>query len=463
MYRYKSRFFFAVLFLLLLSTSAQATNLQISVQDNLDNTSIPHATVFVNGINQGRTTNNGTFLFPHSGLNDLNVRVSMTGYDNWEQSVNRNQSLLLVNLSRQTLTLKVSLFDTDTLRPVSGAIVNLSAENNTQVKQADSNGTAIFGVHSVTLYSVFITAPNYQSRSETVDMGTSSIEVQYPLLSGNRYSILVQDKDTKAAVPEAEISIDTVLNGKTDSRGILTTTLTREKAHIIEVRKAGYQTFTETKQIGTAEALETIEIAKAPVGAFIYVTDEDKAGLSGADIYINGTLAGTTNQYGRSNFPTLLSGSYPVEVRKTGYVSVARTIDVSNQGQDYVFELPFESADLTIFVQDKDLKVIPNATIAVNGNAAGVSDDHGQYVMKVKLNTLYNITGSKENYQSASTTARVMQGNSTGSVTIILEKNLDWGLIMLIALGAVAVLVLFAAIRMFGHRKRRHVMRKNEI
>jgi len=463
MYRIKIRFLFTLLFVILLCSAAQATNLQISVQDSLDNSSVSHATVFINGINQGRTTNTGNFSYPNDGLHNLDVRVSMAGYDSWEQIVDANTTFLLVNLSRQTLTLKVTLYDSDTLNPISGASVNISAENQTQGKTTDATGSAIFGVQGVTLYSVYITAPNYQPRSDTVDMESANNEVQYYLLSGNRYSVVVKDNDTSVPVPGAEVRVDGTLLGTTDARGILITPITRGMSHTIAVTSPGYQTFTETKMIGDTDALETIGISKAPVGAFIFVTDENRAPLAGADVYINGSLMGTTNQYGRSDFPGLLSGSYPVEVRKSGYVTVSRQIEVSNQSQDYDFEMPFESAVLTLFVQENDQKVVSNATITINGQLSGVTDDHGQYVTKVTLNTLNNVTATKDGYQPSTIQEQVIQGNATASATITMIRTLDWGLITLIGFGAIGVLVLFAAIRMFGRRKRRHVMRRNEI
>jgi hypothetical protein len=273
----------------------------------------------------------------------------------------------------------------------------------------------------------------------------------------------VKDKESQQGVSDAEVRIDTAILGKTDSRGILVASIVRGKTYSIDVRKTGYQTFTETRMIGDTDALESILISKAPVGAFIYVTDENRVPLADADIYINGTLSGSTTQYGRSNFPGILSGSYPVEVRKAGYVSVSRLLSISTQSEDYVFELPFESADLTIFVQDNAQKFIPNATIDINGQPAGFTNDHGQYLTKVKLNTRNNITSSKDGYQPISVQEQILQGNSTGSVTLTMEKNLDWGLIMLVGIGAIGVLILFAAIRMFGRSKRRHVMRRNEI
>jgi|WetSurMetagenome_2_1015567.scaffolds.fasta_scaffold99181_2 hypothetical protein len=464
MYRYRHRFLFTLLCVILLCSTAQATNLLITVQDNIDNSTIPHAAVFVDGADYARTNNGGQVLYAHSGLNDHLIRVSMTGYDDWEKSIGRNETSVFVNLSRKSLTLKITLFDSDTLGPIAGAQVNISADNRTQGKLTDAAGSATFGVNATTLYSVDIKAASYQPRTVTIDMGTENKnDVQYSLLSGNRFSFVVTNKDTKAPIQGAEVRINTILAGKTDERGILISSVKRGQAYTIEITKDGYGTSSESKTISESDAVDNVELSKAPLGAFVYVFDEANAPLNGADIYINGTLSGTSNQYGRGTFPNLVSGPYNVEVRKPGYVSISRTIIVSNKSEDYTFNLAFENADLTIFVQDKDQKNIASATIFLNSNNDGVTDDHGQYLAKVKFNTLYNITASKDGYKSSSVQKQVAQGNATDSLTITLEKSMDWGLIGMIVVGAVAVLILFAAIRMFGRRKRRHIMRRNEI
>lgn len=463
MYRYRSRLLFALLCLVLLCSAAQATDLQITVRDSIDNVTIPHATVFVNGADYARTNTNGQFLLVHNGLNDQLIRVSTAGYDDWQQTVAKNETTLLVNLSRKALTLKVSLFDSDTLGPVAGALVNISAENSTQGKQSDAAGTVVFGVNATMLYSIDISAANYEPRSGTVDVGTENKEVQFWLLSGNKYSFVVKDKDTKEPVPGAEVYLNAILAGKTDERGILSTPVTRGQMYTIEIKKDGYDTVTASRTISESDALYTAEIAKAPIGAFVYVYDDNHNPLNGADIYINGSLSGTTNQYGRSTFPDLVFGSYPVEVRKTGYVPSNRTIVVTNKSDDYTFTLSFENADLTIYVQDKDLKNIPNATIALDGTVSGQTDDHGQFVSKVKFNQIYNITASHDGYQSASVQKQVIQGNATASVNISLEKTMDWGFISMIVIIVIVVLVLFAAIRIFGRKPGHHIMRRNEI
>lgn len=463
MNRSRSRFLFILLCLFILCSAAQATDLQITVLDSIDNVTIPHATVLVNGANYALTNNNGQALLVHNGLNDQLIRVTMIGYDDWEKTVPKNATTVLVNLSRKALTLTVKLFDSDNFGPIAGALVNISALNSTQGKQSGAAGTATFGVNASVLYSITITAPNYEPRSGTVDVGTEDKIAEYYLLSGNRFSFVVKDRDAKVPIAGAEVYLNTALAGKTDERGILNTPVTREKLYTIVIKKDGYDTVSESRVISKVDALYTIEIAKAPLGAFVYVYDESQNPLNGADIYINGSLSGITNQYGRSTFPDLVFGSYPVEVRKTGYIPSNRTLVVSNKSDDYTFTLSFENADLTVYVQDKELKNIPNATITLDGMVSGQTDDHGQFVTKVKFNQIYNITASREGYQSASVQKQVIQGNATSSVNISLEKTMDWGFIGILGILAIVVLVLFAAFRMFGKKPGRHVMRKNEI
>jgi hypothetical protein len=464
MYRPISRLLLVLLCLFVLCSTAQATvDLQITVRDSIDNTTIPHATVYVNGQDAARTNNNGQFLLSHSGLNDQRIRISMLGYDDWERFIAKNETVALINMSRKAVTLKVNLYDSDTLGPVAGALVNISAMNYTQSRVSDTAGVAEFSVNASMLYSIDITAPNYEPRSGTADVGMENTAAQFWLLSGNKYSFVVKDKESKVPVPGAEVRLNAVLAGKTDERGVLSTPVARGKEYTIEIRKDGYETFTELRTISEADALFTAEIKKAPLGAFVYIYDDNHNPINGAEIYINGSLSGTTNQYGRGTFPDLVFGSYPVEVRKTGYISSNRTIVVSNKSGEYTFTLPFENAGLTIYVQDKELKNIPNATISLDGTVSGQTDDHGQYVTRVKFNQLYNITASHDGYTSASVQKQVVQGNATASVNISLEKTMDWGFISIIIIIVIVVLVLFAAIRIFGSRAGHHIRRRNEI
>ena len=463
MYRQRNRFFFALLSILLLCSSAQATILQISVQDSSDNSTIPNATVFLNGDEYAKTNNTGQVFLNHSGLNDLLIRVSTTGYVDWEKLVAKNETSVFVTLSRMNLTLKVNLYDSDSLGSVSGARINLSAKNSKQTNLTDVAGSVSFGVNATTLYSMDITAPGYLPRIEIIDMGTENKDAQFWMFPANRFSFIVKDKNGMLPVTDAEVRIDNALVGKTDTRGILTIPVARGRVTSIDIKKGGYQTFTESRRINETDALYSVILSKALLGAFISVSDENRVPVSGADVYINGTLSGTTNQSGRINFPDLVSGSYNVEVRKTGYRSMNRTILIINKGEDFTFEIPVENADLTIFVQEKDQKIVPDATILMNGNTMGVTDEHGLFRTKVKFNTLYNITAIKDTYQPVSVQKEFAQGNATASVTLVMEKNLDWGIITIIGIGALGILIVFGIIRKWGGRKPQRSMKKNDL
>jgi len=464
MYRHRNRFLFALLCIITLCSAAQATTLQLSVQDSLDNTSISHATVFLDGNNLGWTSNTGQFMYMHSGLNDLNIRIVMAGYDDWTSTIAMNATSAIANMNRKSLTLNIKVFDSDTILPVYGANINLTANNITQTKQTDVLGSATFGVMAETLYSVDITAPNYQSRRGTIAVADVDKEVTYQLLSGTRFSFVVNDKDSSTPIPGAEVRIDSVLVGTTDSRGILITPVSRGKYYTIQIKKDGYETFAESRMITDTDALYEAVLTKAPVGAFVFVSDQSKVPLNNAEIYMNGTTVATTNQYGRANLPNLLSGTYTVEVRKTGYATTTRQVNVTKAGNDITIELPFETVGLTIFVQDKEQKNIQNATILLNGATAGTSDAHGQFTTNLIYNTPYNITATKDGYLPTSVQKQVPIGNTSPALTLTLEKSTDWSLITLVGIGAIIVLALFAVIRIFGRRNRRRVIiKKNEL
>jgi hypothetical protein len=464
MYRYRSPFLLLFLCLILLCSAVQATvDLQITVRDSVDNTSIPNAVVYVNGQDFARTNNNGQYFLTHNGQDDQRIRIAVVGYTDWENIVPRNQEVLIVNMSRKAVTLTVNLFDSDTLSPVSGATVNISAMNSTQSKQSDANGAVAFIVNANMVYSVDISAPNYEPRSGTADVGTEDKAVQFWLLSGNKFSFVVKDKESKAPVPGAEVRLNAISAGKTDERGILSIPVARDRTYTIEIRKDGYESETESRTISPADAILVTEITKAPIGAFIYIYDDNHSPIEGAEIYINGTLSGLTNEYGRHTFPDLVFGSYPVEIRKTGYVPSNRTITVSNKSEDYSFTLSAESCILTISVRDMNAQAIPDASVSIDGTLAGKTGDQGQIVSDVMFNRIYNISVSREGYQPASLNKEVVQGNSTDSVMISLDKSMDFGFLGIIGAIVVVILVLFALLRKFGRKPGHHVTRRNEI
>jgi len=463
MYNHLFRFLPALLVLILLCGTAQATNLQVTVQDSIDNITIAQATVYQDGVNVGRTTPAGTFLIVHSGLEDLNLKIVKSGYEDWENTVGMNVTSVLANMTRKTLVLKVVLYDSDSFSVIPNAEVKLTYNNATDTRTSDSNGIVSFAVMANTIYDVAISAPYYQSQApKAIEIGAENKVVQYWLMRNDRFSFIVTDPN-KTPLQSAEVFIDSVSKGKTDIRGFLTVQIERGKSYDIEVKKDGYQSFVERKTIGDDDALMTVQIAKVPIGAFVSVYDENRAPVQGAAVYLDSAVAGNTDSYGKYVFGNIVTGSYQLEVRKDGYVTVKETITISKQGDAFSIDLPYEQADVTVHVQDKDQKAIPDARVLVNGNAIGLTDANGQITAKLKFNTVSNITAQKDGYQTTSVQKSIIIGNTSSSVTLTMDRNLDWGFIALVVIGAGIIILVFAVIRRMSQKPGRHIVRRNEI
>ena len=462
MYRYRIRLLFALLCIIAFCSAVQATNLLITVQDSVDNATVPHATVYLDGANVGLTNNGGQFLL-QSGQGDLNLLITMAGYDDWEGTVSGNTTSLSVTLNRRTLFLNVSLFDSNSLAPVSGATLFLTSANSSQTETSDTSGAAAFGVTSFTLYSLNITAQNYQPRSETIEVDANNQNVQYWMLSQNQYSFVVRDQNSQAAVAGASISVNSVLLGMTDTRGILIAPISRNTPITVEVEKTGYQTVNQVLTVSTNEAVDTVVLTPVPISGFVFVYDQQNQPISGADISLNGTVVANTTSYGRAMLQNLVPGNYSLVVEKTGYTPVSQQIDIANDSSEFPVVLSLATATQTLFVQDSDQKNIAGATVLLNGDVAGTTDSHGQLDMQLTYNTPYNITVTQDGYLPQSVQQKIPLGNTTTPLTITLEKNMDWGVVTLIGIGILVVLFLYAIIRLAGRRNRHHAIKRNEI
>ncbi len=456
------RFLFALLCIIAFCGAVQATNLLITVQDSLDNSTIPHATVMLNGVNVGMTDNAGQFLI-QSGQGDLNLLISMHGYEDWSGIVGGNVTNLSVTLNRQSLVVNVSLFDSNSLAPVSGVSLFLTSSNTSQTSVSDATGSASFGVTSFTFYSLNITAPNYQPRSETIEVEDQDQNVQYWLLSENQYSFVVKDANSLAPVPGAVISVNGVLVGMTDSRGVLIFPISRNTPVSIQATKSGYQTLNQILTISSNEAVDPITLTPVPVTGFILVFDQQNKPINGASVSLDGTLLANTTEFGRATLQDLTPGTYTVVVSKAGYSPVSQKISIVNESSEFPVVLSPASVNQPLYVQDPDQKNVAGATVMLNGAVMGTTDSHGQIEIQLTYNTANNITVTDAGYVPQTVQQEVSFGNTTSPLTITLQRNMDWGFVTLVGIGILIVLFIFAVIRLAGRRNRHHVIKRNEI
>ena len=445
------RFLFVLLCILACCSAVQATNLLITVQDNLDNTTVPHATVYLDGTDIGLTNNAGQFLL-QSGQGNLNLLVTADGYNEWSGVVNSNATTLSVTLARQSLLLNVSLFDSNTLEPVSGATLILTSTNSSQNAVTDSNGAGSFGVTSYTVYSLNITAPNYQPRSDSIEISSSNQNVQYWLLSTNQYSFVVRDQNTNLPVTGASITVNSVLLGTTNARGVLITPISRNVPLTIVVQKTGYQTVNQYLTVSSNEAVDSVTLVPIPVSGFVFVYDKQNQPLSGADVSLNGTVVAVTSDYGSATLQNLAPGTYTIIVSKAGYSPTTQQIDISSGSSQFPVVLSLATVSQTFYVQDSDQKNVAGAVVLLNGAYTGTTDTRGELDTPLVYNTTYNITVTHDGYLPQTVQQIVPLGNTTSPLTITLQKNMDWGFVTLLGIGILIVLFIFVVIRLAGRR-----------
>ncbi len=426
--------------------AAQATTTLVNVYEKDGNISlISQASIYADGALIGKTDSSGNLDFSHPGTSAISIRVEKPGYDDFSQILDPNLTYLQVELFRKNLTLETKVYDADTLDPLAGAQVQVSGGGSSGSVITDLNGSASFAARAEEIYTLDIKAMNYQSRAATVEMGTDSRQVQYWLFRDDRFALVVKDDVTGLPLSGAEVSIEGVVRGMTDSRGAITLQLPREKVYNFRVRKEGYQDYNGRQVIGKDEALVTILLAKKPYNVFVSVFDENKEPVEGAVVTINGKEAGVSNKFGRLTLEGYLGGDYNLTVSAGEYADSHVPLLINAQGQDITVELSYKTVDLTIFTQQPDEKMVDDVTILLNGKELGTTDTHGQLETQVKVNTPYTINATKEGYLPAGVTEVFSKEETSASVTMVMERPIDIGLvaIVVIIIAAVAGVILW--------------------
>jgi len=210
--------------------------------------------------------------------------------------------------------------------------------------------------------------------------------------------------------------------------------------------------------------VDSVLLTPVPVSAYVFVYDQQNQPINGADVYVNSTVEGTTNSYGRALLQSLVSGTYTIVVKKSGYSPVSQQIAITNDSSEFDVVLSLATVSQTIFVQDTDQKNIADATVILNGAVAGITDSHGELDAQLTYATPYNITVTHDGYNTKTVQKEIPLGNTTTALTITLEKSLDWGFITLVGIGILVILFLFVIIRRAaGHRSARSSTRRGEI
>nr|WP_319538916.1 carboxypeptidase-like regulatory domain-containing protein [uncultured Methanospirillum sp.] len=411
-----------ILLLLCLLATAPVCGLNIMVFEQTDRTApIPQALIYTNGEYAATTNENGTYNLSYEGVPPA-LRIAKAGYREWTGTPLVNDTLLLVPLQIRNCTYSIQVFDADTLLPLPDLQVKASlADGTVRQNHTSSNGSVLLPLRTEQVYDLTITGGKYQTIRDKLVTGFENTAVQYSMIRNDRISLLVQDAQTKHPVADVQVFTDGKDSGKTNEKGILITNMSRGVDHMIEARSPGYEKTILQKNPGEEDLILDVALIPLKSTVFVSVYDPAKQPIEGAEIRIDGESAGSTTQYGRISIPDLELRSYLISVSKKGYKPESRTVDLTSNNSDIIFDLTPDLISVPVMVKDSQGRSLPNASVLVNGSQMAVSNGNGSTVLALKEKQSYHIGAELVGYLQNNTT--IIPPVSTPVILVLSPKE----------------------------------------
>ncbi|HDQ08194.1 MAG TPA: carboxypeptidase regulatory-like domain-containing protein [Methanoculleus sp.] len=438
--------------LLLLVSAVQATILDITVEDE-DGDAIENAYIYIDGDYEGATDEYGEYEFEHSLDDTFELKVVKSGYDTWKDDIDEDEDSVTVELesSIEEYDLVVYVYDADTLLPISGAEVAIESEyGDTDADDTASSGAVTFVVTEETDYSIEVRDDDYAASSTDVAIEDGDETVLIWLVNEDRVAFRVRDADTHVAIDGAEVFVDGDTQGRTGSGGLLFARFSG--THQVSVVCDGYRTYSKSMTFTGSAVYQLIELTQSISSLTIKVTDSHGNPLSGAAVYIDGDLAGTTGSDGEYSDANMIEGTYTFTVSKDNYEGWEETRTIGETANIYV-TLPIIETEVTVIVSDPDHTVVSGAIVTLDGEEIGMTDAAGELAIDLEPGPGYTFDVRKEEYKNGSAVLGVEPGGGSKIVTITLEPEFDVATAGLVILGIVVLaVVIIGGLRLLRRR-----------
>lgn len=435
----------ALLALLLCGTAVQATTttLDVTVKDAEDGEVIKGATISIDGSEEGTTNSYGEYSYRHSKTSRYTLEVTKSGYKDWSERIDADDTSVTVRMDRDSLDLKVTVYDADTFLPVSGVWVEITnkATSEKESEKTDSNGLATLEVEVNEDYAVKIDADGYDLLQRDIEIDDEAAPVQFWLYPEGRFAFRVLDAKDNTPITGATVKVGGTVRGTTGGDGIVTTVLDAARRYLVEVTQSAYRDYSQEVYVGENAVFTDIFLSKSTYPVFISVFDTRRMPVVGASVSVDGKNVGVTDTYGRFSLESVVAGTHTVEVSAPGYVSWKGSCNSRDQKTDLVAELAPVSVPVSVIVGSPDHKPLAGVAIGVNGTARGVTAADG--TLKIDLAPgSYNISGTFDGYKPIYRVQQVSVGSSGESCSFTMQPvGLPLGIIGVVAVILVLVTV----------------------
>ncbi|HJK35073.1 MAG TPA: carboxypeptidase regulatory-like domain-containing protein [Methanocorpusculum sp.] len=346
----------------------------------------------------------------------------------------------------EATSLTINVYDNSAAHdPVKDAkvVITKSGTSLSQTLYTTSDGIVEFpSVEYKSTYSVTVTKDGFDEQKFSIDVNTMGKEYTVYLQKSNLVQVKVLNTDKSTPVAGAEISVDGLAMGTTNSAGVLHVSMEKGVYHNIQVTADSYETYTSSQYIETDQTSLTITLSKSYFSPriLVYDADNDMKPVSLATVIIDGKTVGTTDEYGRATLNDLTAGTYTLEVTKPNYNSYKNTVTFTEDSSDVIVELTYAVVPLTVLVVDGN-NPVAGATIYIDNLVTGLTDTTGKFTKDVEPGKTILITASKDGYatQSISWSVTADQNNT---VTVPITQNFPVALVG----GIIAVIIIIGVV-----------------
>lgn len=248
---------------------------------------------------------------------------------------------MLITPPENKVDITVTISD-ESSNPVEGAAVTLKRTTLTPYTgESDASGECELTDVYVGAYNVTVTATGYQDYvgSVTVDDDTSTLDVT--ILAERTVTITVEDgegnKVQGATVTIGEDEETTDASGKAEFTGL------SDKTYNVTVEADHFTSVTVEKTVDSTHTSFTIEITEdANRTLRFHIEDEDGEDVDGATVTVDDYSPATSGAKGGCSISKVYDGEHELEVTKTGYVTVTKTIITNEDNDDFIIILVAE-------------------------------------------------------------------------------------------------------------------------
>ncbi|MFQ5892417.1 MAG: carboxypeptidase regulatory-like domain-containing protein, partial [Candidatus Methanofastidiosia archaeon] len=178
-----------------------------------------------------------------------------------------------------------------------------------------------------------------ESRTANLSGNLKTLNFTLEILKEGELKVVVLDQNAEPVL-DAEILIDGIYVGETDSEGTLSKVL-EAGSYIVEAR---FESVSESSKVFVKEkSLEILNLflkIEKKGNVEVLVTDDDGNPIERAEIYLDAIYKGMTDSSGRILIEDLEEGSYSLRMSKSGYNSYTRNVKVIfGETQVYMVQL----------------------------------------------------------------------------------------------------------------------------